>query len=286
MNTGYEVVRPDEPKQSNRGIILVLFSVIIVFVGVYFLYGNEENVKKGISETVLPTAGSKESIQLKPKVNLALEHEETIKALKNEHLLLIERLSKDIESRQEYIYKLEEEISSLESENRKLQSSLNVALLDKDKALLKIEQTEFQLTQERAKFVASEKPTPSESVSRDSLASSGKTSQTMENSNNKVPTQSSSDNFTKYKLISAPPPSFPKRAQYRGKEGSALVDYTIMISGNVTNVRLLNESPKGWGFGQAAVQAAKRLKYNPSTRDGNPVTSAGISREYKFSFAD
>ena len=285
MNNTYEVVRPDEPKQSNRGIILLLLSVIISFVGVYFFYGDSDNVREAISDSAGLIQDTKQDIPLKPEINLVLEHQKTIQSLKNEHLRETNKLSEDIESRHEYIYSLEEKLSSLQSEIKQLQSNLDIALLNLDKALLKIEKTEFQLTQERAKIVVADEVSASDIKEVKSI-NRVTASQTNKKPNDKVPTQASSGNFTTHKLISSPPPSFPKRAQNRGKEGSALVDYTIMISGNVTNVRLLNETPKGFGFGQAALRAAKGLKYIPSSRNGEPIVSTRVSREYKFSFAD
>lgn len=66
-------------------------------------------------------------------------------------------------------------------------------------------------------------------------------------------------------------PKYPKRAQEREKEGSAIVRFTIAVDGSVKNVQLVQENPGGYGFGEAAVKAVGQWKYDPQIRDGKPV---------------
>ena len=67
------------------------------------------------------------------------------------------------------------------------------------------------------------------------------------------------------------PPNYPKRAQDRQKEGKAVVRFIIAIDGSVRDVQLVSEDPPGMGFGDAAVKAVSRWKYDPQIKNGQPV---------------
>ena len=88
--------------------------------------------------------------------------------------------------------------------------------------------------------------------------------------------------LTDYKLISSPPPTYPRRALKRGRSGSAIVKYTITQSGSVTNLEIIDERPKAYGFGESSLLAAESLKYTPSTKNGSPVASYGVTKKYVF----
>ncbi len=59
--------------------------------------------------------------------------------------------------------------------------------------------------------------------------------------------------------ISIKQPFHPKLAQKRGKQGYAVVEVTVLPSGKVRDLRLLEEYPEKWFFGQAAMRVAKQL---------------------------
>ena len=87
---------------------------------------------------------------------------------------------------------------------------------------------------------------------------------------------------TDYIPVYVPQPLYPRRALSRNKEGYAIVQVIITATGGVRNIRLLEESPKNYGFGNAALKAAVKLKYNPRVIDGRPIEVPGVM--YKFSF--
>lgn len=68
-------------------------------------------------------------------------------------------------------------------------------------------------------------------------------------------------------------PTYPERAIDRLKSGSVRLALQINPDGTVAQVTLLAEDPKGWGFGDAAVKAAKKTKFKPKTVDGKAVAS-------------
>ena len=56
-------------------------------------------------------------------------------------------------------------------------------------------------------------------------------------------------------------PIYPSRAKRSGQEGYAIIEVIVLPSGNVESPKLVEESPEGWGFGNAAMRVANKLKY-------------------------
>jgi protein TonB len=87
---------------------------------------------------------------------------------------------------------------------------------------------------------------------------------------------------TDYIPVYVPQPLYPRRALARAREGYAVVEVIITTSGGVRGVKLVEESPANYGFGNAALKAAIKLKYKPRVVDGRGVEVPGVM--YKFSF--
>ncbi|MFA5631894.1 MAG: TonB family protein [Porticoccaceae bacterium] len=85
-----------------------------------------------------------------------------------------------------------------------------------------------------------------------------------------------------YIPVYVPQPQFPRRAQSRGISGYAVVEVIITTTGSVRDPKLLEEHPQNYGFGDAALRAADKLKYNPRVVDGTPQEVPGVL--YKFTF--
>jgi len=85
-----------------------------------------------------------------------------------------------------------------------------------------------------------------------------------------------------YIPVYVPQPQYPRRAQSRGVSGYAVVEVIITTTGSARDPKLLEESPENYGFGQAALRAADKLKYNPRVVDGVPQEVPGVL--YKFTF--
>jgi periplasmic protein TonB len=68
---------------------------------------------------------------------------------------------------------------------------------------------------------------------------------------------------------------FPKRARLQAIEGKAKVMLRLLPTGRVTNMRVLDESPPGYGFGDACVQLLKMAgAFSPAfDADGNAVAT-------------
>ena len=71
---------------------------------------------------------------------------------------------------------------------------------------------------------------------------------------------------------------FPAAAAKAGlKQGSAKVDCRVTHDGLLNDCRIVQESPTGLGFGDAALKVAGIMKMNPWTAQGAPVDGARIT---------
>ena len=77
-------------------------------------------------------------------------------------------------------------------------------------------------------------------------------------------------------------PKYPRIAQQRGIEGYAIIKITVTKQGGVRAPVIIEERPEGMGFGKAALEAAKKLKYAPRIVDGEAVDVSGVL--YRISF--
>lgn len=81
---------------------------------------------------------------------------------------------------------------------------------------------------------------------------------------------------------SAPPdPSileryYPQRARDQGVSGRVVIDCAITPQGALSGCRVISESPRGMGFGEASVRAATRLRVRTHGRSGNGAPGARI----------
>lgn len=62
--------------------------------------------------------------------------------------------------------------------------------------------------------------------------------------------------------------AFPERAIQRGVSGSASLNCLVEASGRVTDCRVTNETPGGYGFGRAAQSVSRYFQISPQTVNG------------------
>jgi len=80
-------------------------------------------------------------------------------------------------------------------------------------------------------------------------------------------------------------PLYPRGAQTRGKEGYAVIELTVSKEGLALNPAVIEEKPKGQGFGKSALKAAGSLRYVPRFIDGEPVEVPSVLYKYNFNMA-
>lgn len=80
-------------------------------------------------------------------------------------------------------------------------------------------------------------------------------------------------------------PQYPQRALQRGIEGWCQVRFTVDENGGVIDPVVVDGEPPGM-FDSASLRAVQRFKFNPRTRDGQPVKTPGVQYVFRFNLAD
>jgi protein TonB len=65
---------------------------------------------------------------------------------------------------------------------------------------------------------------------------------------------------------------YPSMALRSGIEGRVILELFVDRNGMVRQIRILQESPQGWGFGEAAVKAFTGYQASPARANGEPVS--------------
>lgn len=81
------------------------------------------------------------------------------------------------------------------------------------------------------------------------------------------------------KPVYSPEPDFNEEARHARYQGVVMMRIVIDTSGNVTDIRI--ERALGKGLDENAVDAVKKWKFSPATRDGQPV-SVSMLTEVSF----
>lgn len=83
----------------------------------------------------------------------------------------------------------------------------------------------------------------------------------------------------KARLKTKPEPSYTQEARNNGVNGTVILVVVFAKNGEVQNIRVVESLP--FGLTQAAIEAAKKIKFTPAMKDGKPV-SMWIQLEYNF----
>jgi TonB family protein len=80
-------------------------------------------------------------------------------------------------------------------------------------------------------------------------------------------------------VIGAAAPAYPEQAKAEGRSGEVVLELDVSAEGNVLDARIL--LPAGNGFDEAALEAARRLRFSPAEVDGK---ASAVTLEYRFRF--
>jgi len=69
---------------------------------------------------------------------------------------------------------------------------------------------------------------------------------------------------------------YPDRAVDKDVSGAATLLCSVAADGSMVGCTVIDEAPKGWRFGQAALAAARYFKMSPRTVDGQVVEGAKV----------
>ena len=90
---------------------------------------------------------------------------------------------------------------------------------------------------------------------------------------------SSSEVTTKVRVLSKPEPSYTGQARDAGIAGTVILRAVFTAFGTVENILVVRSLPAG--LTAASVQAARRIKFTPATKDGKPVP---VFMELQYNF--
>lgn len=76
-------------------------------------------------------------------------------------------------------------------------------------------------------------------------------------------------------------PDYPPPAERRGIEGWVKVQFSITSTGRVTDVMVVDATPRGV-FEDASIEAVRRWLYNPKIEDGIAVERVGLQTVLRF----
>lgn len=75
---------------------------------------------------------------------------------------------------------------------------------------------------------------------------------------------------------------YPDQAVRTNQSGRVIFECSAEKDGSLANCRVLEESPQGMGFGDAALKLAALFKMRPMTKDGVPVAGGTIRIPIRF----
>lgn len=71
--------------------------------------------------------------------------------------------------------------------------------------------------------------------------------------------------------ISVPTPTYPIAARRAGEEATVIVKVRVGKDGRVLEAQLASDKSFPFGLDDAALEAAREARYEPATRDGEPI---------------
>jgi len=73
------------------------------------------------------------------------------------------------------------------------------------------------------------------------------------------------------RTLSTPDPKYPPAARRAEREGLVDLEFIVGVDGRASDITVIKEEPKGFGFGDAAIEAVKRWRFVPAKKGGESV---------------
>jgi serine/threonine-protein kinase len=84
-------------------------------------------------------------------------------------------------------------------------------------------------------------------------------------------------------VLKEEPVAWPRQALHSRRQGLVIVQATVNSSGRVEDVKVLRADHEGFGIPQAVVEAVRRYRFKPATKNGVAIKShATVARRYRF----
>ena len=87
------------------------------------------------------------------------------------------------------------------------------------------------------------------------------------------------------RVLSKTEPKYPGQARRAQREGVVELECTVGVDGRASDIKVVKEDPKGFGFGDAAIEAVKRWRFTPAKR-GNESVPKRVKIPIRFSLKD
>ena len=88
------------------------------------------------------------------------------------------------------------------------------------------------------------------------------------------------------RVLSNPKPKYPPQARRAQREGVVELEFTVGVDGRASDIKVVKEDPKGFGFGDAALEAVnKRWRFTPAKR-GDESVPQRVKIPIRFSLKD
>jgi protein TonB len=88
-----------------------------------------------------------------------------------------------------------------------------------------------------------------------------------------------SEATTRVRVVSKPEPSYTNKARNAGVSGTVVLRAVFASDGTVEHILVLRSLP--YGLTNAAIEAARHIKFAPAMKDGKPI-STFMQLEYNF----
>jgi protein TonB len=66
-------------------------------------------------------------------------------------------------------------------------------------------------------------------------------------------------------------PKYPEAARRAQREGVVELECTVGVDGRAADIKVIKEEPKGFSFGEAAIEALKKWRFTPANKGGESV---------------